>query len=680
MRRGLFLSAALAIALSGVAVAPAAQAAFPGQNGRIAYVTTAGDHKAIYTVDAQGADPQPLIDLGSGRDAINPAWSWDGQSIAFAGQTSPGGLFVIYVANADGTGTPQQITEGYWEPGISSSDTDPTWEPYGEHIAFVRTLDDGVSTRSGIWRVELATGSTMAVYMTGDLDLAEPAWSPDGTRIAFTGRLASCAQEPCRWGIGIWDVEHARFTNPLNYNASYDWHHPDWSPDGSTIVVSFGYDEVPIMDGIGLQLFDVSSGYPDDSQWPCHLTSEPSFSPDGQWLLLTATPVNNETGEREDPILCALRMDRTSGGPFEGSPPRSDAAWGIVPGSAPPSPDRTPPTIEFRPDPSASDWLDASLAGSVNIVATDDRSPPSIACTDNGEPLSLSTESSGSTTDAVATLAEGYRNIDCTATDGAGNSTAGSATYQVDLTPPTVPRPYLSHWPTVLRVGEPLSLAASADDFGSGVRSLDVRVEGHGAVPPTEWENSGYSASLTASFVPTRPDLSNLIVSARDNVGWVAETAVPIVSYDPSAGSSDGRGWIVPGGPTSEPGDVLPGLDGVRKASFGFTAKYKTPSSEVRPAGTLTFSYGSRFKLQSSQLSWLAVRDGGTAYLGGFASIQGMGGEFPFVAVIIDGMPSASGDRFELRVYEPGTVIASPTPLFAASGDAGGQIQIRASA
>jgi hypothetical protein len=221
-----------------------------------------------------------------------------------------------------------------------------------------------------------------------------------------------------------------------------------------------------------------------------------------------------------------------------------------------------------------------------------------------------------------------------------------------------------------------LSLAAGADDFGSGVRSLDVRIEGLGALPPTEWENSGYSASLTASFVPTRPDLSKVIVSARDNAGWVAESAVPFVSYDPSAGSTDGTGWIVPGGPTSEPGDVLPGLDGVRKSSFGFTATYKTPSS-VAPAGTLTFSYGSRFKLQSRELSWLAVRDGGMAYLGGFASIQGMYGEFPFVAVIIDGASTASPDRFELRVYEPGTVIASPTPLFAASGDVGGQIQIR---
>jgi hypothetical protein len=166
------------------------------------------------------------------------------------------------------------------------------------------------------------------------------------------------------------------------------------------------------------------------------------------------------------------------------------------------------------------------------------------------------------------------------------------------------------------------------------------------------------------------------VVSASDGLGLIGESSASFVTYDPLAGSVDGTGWIVPGGPTSEPGDVLPRLDGVQKASFGFSAKYKTPSS-VAPAGTLTFSYGSRFKLQSRELSWLAVRDGATAYLGGVASIQGMDGEFPFVAVILDGAGTFTGDRFELRVYEPGTEIASPTPLFAASGVAGGQIQIR---
>jgi Tol biopolymer transport system component len=73
-------------------------------------VTTIGDHRVISTVDATGGDPQPLIDLESGRDAINPSWSWDGTKIAFAGQTSLDGPFAIYTANADGSGNPDQVT------------------------------------------------------------------------------------------------------------------------------------------------------------------------------------------------------------------------------------------------------------------------------------------------------------------------------------------------------------------------------------------------------------------------------------------------------------------------------------------------------------------------------------------------------------------------------------------
>jgi hypothetical protein len=111
VRRRLLLTAVSALALFTSLPVLVAHATFPGQNGRVAYVTTAGDHRVIDTVDAQGADPQSLIDLGPGRDAIDPAWSSDGLKVTFAGQESPGGPFVIYVANADGTGVPPALRD-----------------------------------------------------------------------------------------------------------------------------------------------------------------------------------------------------------------------------------------------------------------------------------------------------------------------------------------------------------------------------------------------------------------------------------------------------------------------------------------------------------------------------------------------------------------------------------------
>jgi hypothetical protein len=672
MRRGLLFSALSALTVAScLALVPAAHAAFPGENGRIAYVTTVGDHRAIYTVDAQGLDPQPLIDLGSGRDAINPAWSRDGLKVAFAGQDSPGGPFVIYTASADGTGTPQQITRDELSPGIWRSDTDPTWSPDGTKIAFVRWWTDG---GSHIWTVELATGTTSHTFMEAGFNEREPAWSPDGTRIAFVARMNSCAQPPCRWGIGIWHLEDGRWTNPLKYQWYEDWHHPDWSPDGTMIVASFGYDEFTFLSGAGLQLFDVSSGEPLSTLGLCHLTTEPSFSPDGQWVLLTATQINDDTGELEEPNLCALRTDNTNGYLLEGNPPRSDAAWGPVPGSVPPpppSPDSSPPTIEFRPDPSATKWLDS---GSVSVIGSDDQSFPSIECTNNGSPLSLITGQVGSSTKAVANLPEGVNELVCTATDEAGNSTTASAIYRVDLTPPVIEGPFVI--PTVARVGEMVSVSATVTDAGSDLRFVDFAVLGTASDSLGGGDMSGSGSMFTTSFVPGRADLSRVVVYARDEIGFVAESAAPFVSYDPSAGSIAGTGYIGPGGSTSDPNDTLPGLDGLQKASFGFSAKYKTTTSET-PTGNLIFSYGSKFKLQSKSLSWLAVRDARIAYLGGLASIQGMDGEFPFVAVIVDGASTASPDRFELRVYEPGTNIASPTPLFAASGEVGGQIQIK---
>ncbi|MBL8162135.1 MAG: PD40 domain-containing protein, partial [Anaerolineae bacterium] len=75
--------------------------------------------------------------------SFEPAWSPDGQKIAFSSERD--GFYAIYTMNADGTNQ-RRLTEN--KP---LGDNDPTWSPDGDHIAFIRWIaeasDRGISKR-----------------------------------------------------------------------------------------------------------------------------------------------------------------------------------------------------------------------------------------------------------------------------------------------------------------------------------------------------------------------------------------------------------------------------------------------------------------------------------------------------------------------------------------------------
>jgi Tol biopolymer transport system component len=210
VRIGRLLAGTVAALVLGAA--PAA-AAFPGANGRIAYD---GD-QSLGTINAVGGDRKPLISQ-AGVEFAAPAWSPDGQRLAFSTNRDTGASFEVYVAPASGASM-TRLTNN------AADDDAPTWSPDGSKIAFESDRD--VSGRRQIY-VMNADGSGVMRLTSTVTDDHSPAWSPDGSRIAFT-REAGAGGD-----IVVMSASGGTAT-PLANTAS-DETNPDWSPNGASIV------------------------------------------------------------------------------------------------------------------------------------------------------------------------------------------------------------------------------------------------------------------------------------------------------------------------------------------------------------------------------------------------------------------------------------------------------------
>jgi Tol biopolymer transport system component len=206
----------------------------------------------IWAMNADGSNTRPLTKLTAANVvSANQAWSPDGSKVVFESTRALNGNDAnnahfnrnIWVVDADSS-DPTPLTN---LTASGASSTNPAWSPDGSKIAFASTaaLDgsDAANGTSNVW-VMNADGSNLRPLTnltTPNTFSFTPIWSPDGSRVAFRSARALNGDDQINTNnvFNTW-VVNADGSNPIPLTKltalNADVLGQAWSPDGSKIA------------------------------------------------------------------------------------------------------------------------------------------------------------------------------------------------------------------------------------------------------------------------------------------------------------------------------------------------------------------------------------------------------------------------------------------------------------
>ena len=133
-----------------------------------------------------GMVPQDVYEL---TGVLDPRLSPDGAVVAYvvrrADEDANDYRSAIWLAAADGSEPPRQLTAG------EKADADPRWSPDGARLAFT---SNRAGKRAQLYVLPVAGGEPRKLTSLSE-DVTQAVWSPDGKRIAFVARVRDAAYD-----------------------------------------------------------------------------------------------------------------------------------------------------------------------------------------------------------------------------------------------------------------------------------------------------------------------------------------------------------------------------------------------------------------------------------------------------------------------------------------------------
>lgn len=243
----------------------------------LAFVRCADDQCGIFIMQALGGVEREVVNLGP-RKIESLVWSPEGSALAYSAQSEPGEAFSLYLLSVE-TLEERRITS----PPVSSfGDFNPAFSPDGERLAFTRSVIDGVQD---IYVIPIQGGAEPRQLTSDGAEITGLDWSADGRDIIFASNRGGASS--------LWRIPLAGGTPTFITTASdgVSMHQPSVSRTGERLA----YEQRAIETNIW-QLRRPNGDRPQpqrlisSTRWDSH----PAFSPNGERIAFASQRSGNQ--------------------------------------------------------------------------------------------------------------------------------------------------------------------------------------------------------------------------------------------------------------------------------------------------------------------------------------------------------------------------------------------------